>query len=425
MNLLNLKYLNIFRLLHNEKQSLDSLVDLQSRKLCKLVRHAYNTVPFYTKLFKNKGLHPNDIQSVEDISKIPIIDKQLLIQTSYDELISNKYQLDKLIPIKTAGSNGMPFVFYIDHTFDQLRKAQFLRPYLTNGRRLRENSISFNVHEPPPKKWFQYLSLLPSTNIHSGIDINDQIQIIQKTKPAVLQGYGSILNLLAVKIIEDKISISKPRLLFTDSELLTHDMRKNIENAFQSKVIDIYGTFETDNIAYECNQHEGFHIAMDCVIMEFINNENSSKTNEEGEIVVTVLNNFAMPFIRYNLHDIGSYSEKLCTCGRTFPLINQIMGRTNDYMIREDGKKLSFFNIADFEKLAPKVREYQIVQEDLDTFKVFIVPGISYNNYCEIEFSTSIKKFFPNAKIIVNMVSKIEREPSGKFRTFKSKVNIE
>ncbi len=363
-------------------------------------------------------------KSIEDITKIPVIDKQLLVQNSYDRLISNKYKLNNLIPIKTAGSNGMPFLFYVDYAFDQFRKTQFLRPYITNGRKLWDSSVSFSIHNPPAKKWFQYLSIINNIHIFSGSDINNQIKILQKKKPAVIQGYGSILNLLSNKIIEENISIPKPRLVFTDSELLLPDMRRNIETAFQTRVIDVYGTYETDNIGYECHYHEGYHIAIDSVIMEFINNGKTAKPNEEGEVVVTVLNNFAMPFIRYNLHDIGSYSEKQCSCGRTFPLMNQIKGRTNDYMITPDGKRLSYFNIANFDKLAPNVREYQIVQEDINYFNVFVVPGIEYNNQGENTFIPVIKKIFPDAKIKINLVPNIEREQSGKFKAFKSMVNL-
>ena len=129
-----------------------------------------------------------------------------------------------------------------------------------------------------------------------------------------------------------------------------------------------------------------------------------------------------MPFIRYNLHDVGSSTEKLCSCGRTFPLMNQVKGRANDYMITADGRKLSFFNIAYFDKLAPYVREYQIVQEDYNSFDVFVVPGNSYNNQGENVILPAIKKFFPNAEVAFNVVTSIDREQSGKFKAFKSKV---
>jgi phenylacetate-coenzyme A ligase PaaK-like adenylate-forming protein len=373
-------------------------------------------------LYKYCGLNPNDIRSIEDISKIPVIDKKVMVEQSYNDLLSKKYERKNLIPVKTAGSNGMPFLFYIDRSFDQFRKAQCLRPYFTNGLRLRDCSIVFSVYNSPKKKWHQLLGLMNEHYIYAGLDVDEQIKIIQNKKPDVVRGYGSVLNLLSFKIIEKNFSNLNPRLIFTDSELLLPESRQNIKKAFKTEAIDVYGTYETDNIAYECTHHQGYHITNDSVIMEFINNGIKVKPNEEGEIVVTILNNFAMPFIRYNLHDVGSSIEKLCSCGRTFPLMNQVKGRANDYMITGDGRKLSFFNIAYFDKLAPHVREYQIVQEDYNSFNVFVVPGNSYNNQAENVILPAIKKFFPSAEIALNVVTSIDREQSGKFKAFKSKV---
>jgi len=152
MKIIPSKYINIFQLLRNETRSLDELIHLQTIALRKLVNHAYDTVKFYKKLFDGCGLNPNDIQSLEDIKKIPIIDKKILNQYSYEDLISKEYRGNNLIIVKTAGSNGMPFMFFIDHPFDQLRKAQFLRPYLTNGKHLFDRSVSFSVHDTLKKK---------------------------------------------------------------------------------------------------------------------------------------------------------------------------------------------------------------------------------------------------------------------------------
>ena len=131
-----------------------------------------------------------------------------------------------------------------------------------------------------------------------------------------------------------------------------------------------------------------------------------------------------MPFIRYNLHDMGSFSSKPCTCGRTLPLMNQIKGRANDYLYTEEGKRLSIFSLGRFASLAPNVCEYQIIQENFNLFTLLIVPNKSYNNEGEKVIAPIIKEFFPSAQININLVSSIPREPSGKFKAFKSKVFI-
>ncbi len=415
------KYIHMLQLLRNERCSPDELIHRQNIGLRKLIKHSYGTVKFYKRLFDDCGLHPEDIKSAEDITKIPVIDKKILRKNSIEDLISSRFNKKNLIRITTSGSSGAPLEFYIDSLYNQYRKAQSLRPYISNGQKLFDRTVSFSYYEAPEKKWFQHFGLMNDHRIISGWDLNTQVKSIKNIRPAVIKGYGSVLNLLANKIIDEKISITQPRLLFTDSEVLTTDERENIENAFRAPATDIYGTWETGNIAYECSCRKGYHIAIDSVIMEFLKEGKPVNPDEEGEIAVTVLNNYSMPFIRYNLNDIASYSEQKCTCGRTFPLINEIKGRKNDYMISEDGRKISFFT-SSFNHLAPRVYEYQIIQEGINIFKVLIVPGKSYTSEGENIFKPVIKRFFPNAVIDIKLVDAIERAPSGKFAAFKSMV---
>jgi len=415
------KYVNILRLLRNEKLSVDELIQRQNIALRKLVKHAYATVKFYKRLFDDCGLQPDDIKSIKDITKIPVIDKKILQKNPLEDLISSRFNKKNLIRVATSGSGGAPLEFYIDSLYNQYRKAQSLRPYISNGQRLFDRTVSLSYYEAPEKKWFQHFGLLPDHRAISGWDLPAQVKAIQNIKPAVVRGYGSVLNLLANKIIEEKIPVPKPRLIFTDSEVLMPGVRENIENAFGTPATDIYGTWETGNIAYECSCRRGYHIAIDSVIMEFLKEGKPVNPDEDGEIVVTVLNNYSMPFIRYNLYDIAAYSEEQCSCGISFPLMVRIKGRKNDYMISENGNKISYFTNY-FNRLAPHVYEYQIVQEDINLFKVLIVPGKSYRQEGENTFIPVIKRFFPNARIDIKLVDVIERGPSGKFTAFKSRV---
>ena len=418
------KYLNFIHLMHNEQRSLDELFHYQNIRLKRLVSHAYKTVPFYKKLFDYNKVHPNDIESIEDISRLPIIDKEIIRQNSFDDLISRNYEMENLIPITTTGSSGTMFQFFIDKSFDQFRKAQFLRPYFTNGKRFFDKTLVFSAPKSSAKKWFHHLGVMNEKRIFYNTSTQEQIEAIKEIKPAIIQGCASVLNLLALTILDEKSSVPKPRLIFTDSEVLTGFMRNNIKNAFGAEVIDIYGTYETDNIAYECHHHRGYHIAIDCVIMEFISGERSIRPFEEGEVVVTVLNNLAMPLIRYNLHDVSSYSNERCPCGRTLPLLKKIQGRSDDYMITADGRRLSFVNLGSYwHPLTKFVHEFQLIQENINDFTVFIVPSNSFNDECREIICSEISKYFPGAKIDIKLVSAIERLGPGKFKTFITKLN--
>jgi phenylacetate-CoA ligase len=119
---------------------------------------------------------------------------------------------------------------------------------------------------------------------------------------------------------------------------------------------------------------------------------------------------------------MGSYSNKKCSCGRTFPLMHQLKGRSNDYIMAEDGRKFSLFNLGRFASLAPNVYEYQIIQEDYNQFTLLVVPNTSYDNEGEKMIAPAIKELFPKAEVDIKLVSFIKREPSGKFKSFKSKI---
>ena len=100
------------------------------------------------------------------------------------------------------------------------------------------------------------MGFLKEHQYYSGLAVEDQIDIIQQIRPKVMRGYGSTFQLIASKILENQIQIFSPKMIFTDSELLSPASRKIIESAFQTTVIDVYGTFETENIAYECSHHK-------------------------------------------------------------------------------------------------------------------------------------------------------------------------
>ncbi len=422
--MLHSKYAHFFRLLRNERRSRQAIKDIQNDKFKRLIDHAYRHVPFYRELFRRHGIHSDDIKSIDDIGKIPLITKQdfhLREPSYYQDQRSDPAQC---LPVFTSGSSGLSLLFLIDKQYDQIRKAQYLRPYYTNGQRPTDKVVRISRYSAPPRKWFQKLGIFDETRILSDSNLDRQLQIIQELKPQVLYGYGSCLSLLAAKILEENISLPAPRLLFTDSELLTSQMRQVIERGFRGSVIDIYGTFETDNIAYECNRHQGYHIAEDSVVMEFVQDGKPVGPGESGEIVCTVLDNFMTPFIRYNLRDVGKYKQTPCSCGRTFPLMEMIEGRVDDFALCENGQvKSPHVFLGMFAAFSESLHEFQVIQEDVRHFSVNIVPRRAFNGREQAAIRKGFRKEFPEAHIEIRIVSSIEREQSGKFRVFKSLVH--
>jgi phenylacetate-CoA ligase len=414
------KYSLLLSLMRNERRTASEIEGIQTRKLRRLVRHAYDRVPFYRDLFRKAGVSPEDIRSSIDLERLPIIDKSDFRGRNQSELFDQCLKdKSRLIPVDTSGSSGVALRFYIDRSYDQFRKAQYLRPYLSNGRRMFDRVLRLMNTEPPPRKWFQSLGLMREEYLYSDSDLARQVAVFKRYKPTVLQGFGSSIGLLADRIALENTPFDHPRLIFTDSELLAGAIRKKIETVFQSRVLDVYGTFETDNIAYECDRHSGYHIASDCVVMEFLRDGKRVRPGEEGEIVCTVLDNFAMPFIRYNLHDIGIASDGPCACGRPFPIMKMIEGRSDDYAVYAGGIRKSprsFLGL--FDPLARFILEYRIVQGAIDRFVVEVVPGAGYSPEIGSTIERSLRTEFPGARVEIRIVSSIDRGPSNKLRAF-------
>ncbi|MDA8164336.1 MAG: hypothetical protein M0017_04815 [Desulfobacteraceae bacterium] len=419
------KYAHLYRLLRNERRPLEELRELQLRRLQRLVAHAYQEVPYYRRSWERLGFHPGDLRSLDDLQKLPVIDKAAF-QQHPEELLAGSFRGQPLTAVRTSGSSGKPLRFWVSPPCNQFRDAQFLRPYLSNGRRLLDKGVWFKVNPLPPPKWFQRIGMLREQTIYPGVDLREQAAAFRRLAPDVLMGHASSAARLASHLQEEGAPFKRPRMVFTDSELLTPQMRRSIREAFGCEPLDVYGTYETENIAYECDHHQGYHIALDAVIMEFIRDGRPAGPGEEGEIVCTVLTNFTMPFIRYNLHDLGSYRTGPCTCGRTFPLMKMIGGRADDYLIHPEGGRKSPWDLwGHLLPLAEYLHEYQVVQQEIHLFQVQVVPSRQFHEGIKQAVADKIRLVFPAARVEVLVTDRIDREPSGKFRAFKTLVRIE
>jgi phenylacetate-CoA ligase len=200
--------------------------------------------------------------------------------------------------------------------------------------------------------------------------------------------------------------------------LLPHE-RTVIELTFGKKVFDRYGCEEVSLIASECEKHEGLHLNIEHLFIEFVKEDGTqAKEGEEGQIVVTDLFNKAMPFIRERVEDGGVPSSKKCSCGRGLPLMERVTGRVADFLVREDGSKVAGVSLIEntLTKI-PGIHQMQIVQEDYCLILLNIVPGHGFNNGTIEDLIFYFQSLFGKAsEIVVQVVDEIRPEKSGKYR---------
>ncbi|RLI74710.1 hypothetical protein DRP04_14375 [Archaeoglobales archaeon] len=210
--------------------------------------------------------------------------------------------------------------------------------------------------------------------------IERYVQELKRFKPKFIRGYPSALFIFAKYLDENNIHDIQPKAVFTTSETLLSYQRRFIQDVFGCDVYDGYGCRDGNANAMECVEHTGYHVASEQVIMEFVRN-GEGVSEDMGEIVVTDLHNYAMPFIRYAVGDVGTPTDETCSCGRGLPLLKSIEGRVLDIITLEDGTMLSgealIMCISNL-SVAKSVKQYQIIQESESKLVVKIVKGEAY-----------------------------------------------
>jgi phenylacetate-CoA ligase len=417
------KYVALAALMRNERRSPQALAELQGRRLQRLVRHACAHVPLYARLFREAGVDPDDIRGAADLQRLPVIDKDLLRSLPIEDVIDCRRRLDDLVEKRTSGSSGSPFRFFADPAFDAQCKAQYLRPYLSNGRNPFDRVLRFTAFPEDRPRWFQRLGLMRETLVGCSAPADEQLAALQVANADIVQGYPSVLSALAARIDPQAPGFRYPRMVFTDSELLTPAARRLIDETFGAPVFDVYGTYETDNIGYECSEHSGYHLAIDCVIVEVLENGAPVAAGESGDLVCTVLGNYGMPFIRYSLGDVAALSPEACRCGRSLPLMSIVEGRRVDCVRLPDGglqSPMRFLGALDsIDELA---LEYQVVQSSPGDFLVKLVPRRELADDDQQHIAGLIRAQLPDARVTIQPVGHIPREASGKRRTFTSRI---
>ncbi|MDX9850394.1 MAG: hypothetical protein RBT01_07815 [Anaerolineaceae bacterium] len=366
--------------------SYDELLTYQQKKLHKVVEYAYQNVSYYERIFKQIGFHPNDLhKDPESFSELPILTKAI-IRENFNELITTdsnrRKQLNKLA---TSGSTGHPLIFMQDPDFRDYVTADIQRHVAWAGCELGEPqafiwgaSSQMSLMKKTRAKLIDFIwnRFLTDAFIMTELSLSGFAKLITKRKPKVLFGYTTAIYKFAQFIRSSKYQHITFEGVITTSETLLSPVREYIEDTFQCKVFNRYGTLELGGVACECEKHTGLHVSMENNYVEIVNNGSPAKPGEVGEIIVTNLNNLGMPFIRYSIEDAGAwYGGENCSCGRESQMIEMLEGRLVDSFQTRDGRTVwAGFAGAGFRCLThPTIKQFQVVQKTLDSMIVRLV----------------------------------------------------
>lgn len=371
----------LHRLERTQWLPLTELRDLQQKKLRALITHAYKNVPYYHKVFREVGMKPDDIKSVNDLLKLPLLTKEIIKKSVPSDIIAKSYDKLKLIKSFTSGTTGDPLIFYRDKEAWSWARAAEFRGWGWGGYKLGDKHIrlwrspttirEYSKINYKLKNIFRGIILLHSLDINEEI-LRAHVDKLRNLNPKIILTYPSAAYELAEFMRREGIDYISPQSILAGCEKLYDFQRKTIESQFGCEVFKWYGSSEIRGIAFECEARR-LHITMENIIVEIVKDGERVAPGELGEIVVTDLNNYAMPFIRYKIGDIGMLSDETCGCGRELPLIKSVEGRIRDFIVTPQNKMLSPSFFIDLFNDFKFIKQFQVVQKTKEDIVVKIV----------------------------------------------------
>jgi phenylacetate-CoA ligase len=394
-------------------------------KLKNILGYAYKNCEYYRSLFDMKGIRLSDIKDETDFLEIPILTKKL-IRDNTDRLISRLYKKENLIMAKTGGSTGKSLRIYFDKQCEEVRNAAAIRSDrwadwdlgIKRAAIWGSPPVAKTIKQKIRSALLNRLIYLDTMNLNEK-SMNDFVDMYRKYNPSVIFGHSHSIFIFTKFVRDHKIEDILPRGIISTSMMLMPHEREFIESVFKCKVTDRYGCEEVGLIACECEKHEGMHLNIDHLYVEFIKEDGSpALAGESGAIVVTELVNRGMPLIRYRIEDVGILTDRRCSCGRGLPLMEKVVGRVADFLIREDGSLVAGVSLVEKTLTAIKgIEQLQIVQEEINKISLNIVTD---ENYDEISHKMLVDEllgvFGNNVVLQINNSDRIPQEKSGKYR---------
>jgi phenylacetate-CoA ligase len=417
--------IDAYQLMKNQWKSPAAIKHIQEQKLRKLIKHAYNKVPYYHQLFNSIGLKPDDIHSIEELPKIPILTKKIIKSFPVKHIIAKGVDINKCYMVNTSGSTGVPLTIY--HTWRDARMMgmAMVRSCLACGVKPWYRIAEFSATASPSRRrrFLDCWGIWRNCKISARDKPESWIEKLKIWRPQAVIASSMTLKLLAETIIDKGIKGINPKIVISGAGVLNKTTHNLISSVFNAQVFNFYGAFDGGKIAWECPQCSDLHINSDMVILEVLKDGKPAYPGQEGEVVITNLHSYAMPFIRYRLMDLVVLSEKEPICGRPFPLLKSIEGRTTDIVTLPSGRRISPHAFTNALNSIPGIAQWRVVQEKIDFLTIKIIPQWEFNQSEITAIEENIRKIVgADAKISISLVNRMKQDTSCKIIMVSSKV---
>ncbi len=371
--------------IQNYKLTPEELQELQNKKLRRLLRHAYEQVPFYRKRFRAANITPDDIKNTDDLRRLPTITRGEIV-SEWSSIIA-KGKGDGYIQRFTSGTTGKPLRILRDsksvdrHVGLGLRNYYLLgiMPWFKASRVIRLGSdaqrnnvdsgrgttLQNNIRKVVIGPWLPRLRVPRSRTMSFRQNVAEVAPRLLQYRPDYLMSRPSYLMALAdwFEAHGKKIIIRK---ILCEAEYLSENSRNRIERVFGGDVYNAYGTNELGMLGSECRQHS-MHIFSDYFAFEILKDGEPVAPGERGDVIITGLDNEKMPLIRYEQGDIAIPENGIgCQCGSSFPRLRAIEGRKNDGLVLPGGQRIPPGEIINYAESIAGLKRYQVIQETIN-----------------------------------------------------------
>lgn len=419
-------------LMKNQWKRKEDLQRQQTLDLHRIIKFSYERVPFYRSHFNSANIKPEDIKTISDLEKIPPITKRDILSDSRAFIpIGMKGNYHQAY---TAGTTGMPMYFRVSHNDYVLGVAIWYRALSAAGYVLGDRMaiLTGSALMPDARNTILVRAHEIARNVHflSAYHMDDErlaayLDQLISWKPAFLRGYPSALYDFAKFLDRESLEVPNLKAVVTTSEKLFPQVRKKLEDVFDTRVFDQYGADDGGVSTAEC-EHQHMHINTERSIMEIVDEDYNQIDTGQGKVLATSLKNYAMPFLRYELGDEAIASDEKCPCGRGLPVIDEILGRTVSTLITPDGTPIHgwFFGWLMIE-FGEAVSQYKITQVSRTNIDVLIVPGKDFTENIIQKIQSLAHAKCKDWKIDIKLVDQIPVSKSGKRIFIESKLKQE
>lgn len=385
--------------------SADELSRRNEKRFLKIFRRAYDKSPFYHKLYMEAGIRKEDITCLDDITKLPVVTKDMVKQHVDEMLTMPRWTM---IGANTSGTTGTPLKVYQSwlsiwrsqaYTYCARKRNGFTygQPLVSLRGNLDRSCVHLKVH-------ISNTLYLSSYNINKNT-VTLYHDLIVKHRPMAIEGYPSSLYSLALFLKDAGLKLHIP-VAFTSSETLLEHQRRLIEEQLETEVYDNYGMTENTIYLQEAHNHQGYYEMPGYSINEYL---------EDGEICTSLVNE-AFPMIRYRSNDLMEMTDT--TEGNPRIVVKKVEGRKDDYVICKDGSRI--MRLGFLFKGVKHVKMSQLVQDEKGVLWVCIVPdeGFTEKDRLYIEEETRKRVGEGNMDIETKLVNleQLVYSRRGKFK---------